>query len=86
MNIALAPELQKWVDNRVESGLYSSSNEVIQEALRLMLRFEQNQISRLEQLKAQLDLGLQSAEAGRVSVSNADLVAEMKLLGRKRRT
>ncbi len=84
MNIALAPELQTWVENRVQSGFYSSSSDVIQEALRLMVRLEQSQTAKLEELKALIDLGLKSAESGRVSVVNDELITEIKQLARQR--
>lgn len=35
MNIALSPELARFVREKVESGLYSTASEVIGEALRL---------------------------------------------------
>jgi antitoxin ParD1/3/4 len=85
MNVALAPELQKWVDNRVESGLYTSSSEVIAEALRLMVRLEERQASQLATLKTSIDLGIQSADAGRTTVLSEQLIADIKQLGRTRR-
>jgi antitoxin ParD1/3/4 len=85
MNVALAPELQKWVDKRVESGLYTSSSEVIAEALRLMVRLEERQASQLATLKTSIDLGIQSADAGRTTVLSEQLIADIKQLGRTRR-
>ena len=35
MNVALSPELARFVREKVESGLYSTASEVIREALRL---------------------------------------------------
>jgi antitoxin ParD1/3/4 len=84
MNIALAPELQTWVESRVRSGFYSSSTDVIQEALRLMVRLEQSQTAKLEELKALIDLGFSSVESGRVSVVNDGLITEIKQLARQR--
>jgi antitoxin ParD1/3/4 len=85
MNVALAPELQKWVDKRVESGLYTSSSEVIAEALRLMVRLEERQASQLATLKTSIDLGIESAKAGRITVLSEQLIADIKQLGRTRR-
>ena len=84
MTVSLPPELESWVENRVKSGLYHSSAEVVQEALRMMVRLEQTQTARLEELKALIDVGLESAEAGRVSPVGDDLIAEIKQLGRSR--
>ena len=36
MNVSLLPELEKYVEQRVESGLYGSASEVICEGLRLL--------------------------------------------------
>lgn len=36
MNVSLTPELEKFVQGKVESGLYHSASEVIREGLRLL--------------------------------------------------
>lgn len=36
MNISLTPELEKLVQDKVASGLYTSASEAIREALRLL--------------------------------------------------
>jgi len=36
MNISLTPELKKFVQNKVTSGMYTSASEVIRESLRLL--------------------------------------------------
>jgi putative addiction module CopG family antidote len=84
MTIALPPELETWVENCVKSGLYSSSAEVVQEALRMMVRLEQAQTARLQELRALIDMGLESADAGRTSVVDDALIAEVKRFGRTR--
>ncbi len=43
MNVALTPELEKIVKERVASGRYASANEVIAEALRLLADRDQLQ-------------------------------------------
>jgi antitoxin ParD1/3/4 len=35
MNVSLTPELERRVDERVETGLYTSASELVREALRL---------------------------------------------------
>jgi antitoxin ParD1/3/4 len=35
MNVSVTPELEKFLKDKVQSGMYSSASEVIQEALRL---------------------------------------------------
>jgi Arc/MetJ-type ribon-helix-helix transcriptional regulator len=68
----------------VQSGFYLSLTDVIQEALRLMVRLEQSQTAKLEELKALIDLGLNSVESGRVNVVNDELITEIKQLARQR--
>jgi antitoxin ParD1/3/4 len=36
MNVSLTPELEKFVNAKVESGSYNSASEVVREALRLL--------------------------------------------------
>lgn len=41
MHISLTPELKKIVKEKVESGMYGNSSEVIRDAIRQMNRYEQ---------------------------------------------
>lgn len=38
MNISLTPELEKYINNQVKTGLYHSSSEVIRAAIRLLVK------------------------------------------------
>lgn len=38
MNVSLTPELEDFVKDKVETGLYTSASEVIRESLRLLNR------------------------------------------------
>ncbi len=62
MNISLTPELQKLVQAKVESGLYASESEVVEDALRLL---EQREIQ-LSELRARMDQALAEADRGEV--------------------
>jgi antitoxin ParD1/3/4 len=64
MHISLTETLEKWVREKVESGLYSNASEVIREALRERIRAERTEGESLEALRAQIDVGLQQAERG----------------------
>jgi antitoxin ParD1/3/4 len=64
MNISLSPELEKMVDSKVKSGLYTSASEVVREALRLLHRFEEARQQNLEDLNRKIDEGLAQAERG----------------------
>jgi len=52
MNISLTPELAKFVENEVESGLYQTASEVIRAGLR---RLKEDQAARLPQAPKTLD-------------------------------
>jgi putative addiction module CopG family antidote len=47
LSISLTPQLMAAVDARVKSGLYTSSSELVREALRLLLQVEQARQTRL---------------------------------------
>ncbi|MCC5982372.1 MAG: type II toxin-antitoxin system ParD family antitoxin [Oceanicaulis sp.] len=64
MHISLTETLEKWVRDKVESGLYSNASEVIREALRERIRAERTEAEDIEALRAQIDIGLQQAERG----------------------
>ena len=38
MNVSLTKELSKWVNDKVSTGLYNSSSEVVREGLRLLMQ------------------------------------------------
>jgi putative addiction module CopG family antidote len=78
MTVSLPPALEAWVENRVKNGLATSSDEVVQEALQVMILIEQAQAERLEDLKALIEAGLESIDPGRVSVVNDKLIADIK--------
>ena len=52
MNISLTPELAKFVENEVESGLYQTASEVIRAGLR---RLKEDQAARLPQAPKTLE-------------------------------
>ena len=63
MNISLTPELENAVRQKVESGLYNNSSEVIREALRLSFKME----SENEWLKREAAIGFAQLEAGELT-------------------
>lgn len=67
MNVSLTPELEKFVQEKVESGRYTSASEVVREALRLMEKRDQRLAERekaLQAFQAELDRRMQEADAG----------------------
>lgn len=64
MNVSLTPELERRVVEKVESGLYTSASEVVREALRLLFEADDLKVHRLEQLNADIRLGLDQLDRG----------------------
>ncbi len=66
MNVSLTPELEQLVQDRVASGMYTSASEVVREALRLMKEQDQVRQLRLDELRREIAVGIDQADAGRV--------------------
>ncbi len=78
MNINLTPQLEELVRSKVSSGLYNSASEVVREALRLMEREDQLRETALQQLKKDIQDGIDSGDAGAFDIE------KIKRLGRER--
>ncbi len=61
MNISLTPTLEKFVQDKVASGLYNSVSEVIREALRLLASKDTISHERLAQLNKDIEEGWNDA-------------------------
>jgi antitoxin ParD1/3/4 len=66
MNISLTPELEKIVQDKVNSGLYGNASEVLRAGLRLLVEQEQLRQSHFEQLVQDIQIGLEQAERGEI--------------------
>ncbi|MBM3934113.1 MAG: type II toxin-antitoxin system ParD family antitoxin [SAR202 cluster bacterium] len=64
MNVSLTPELEKYVRDKVDSGSYITSSEVVREALRLLQERDRIYESRLAELRREIKKGLSSPDAG----------------------
>jgi antitoxin ParD1/3/4 len=62
MNVSLTPELEKFVEGKVESGLYNNASEVIREGLRLLKEHDEIRMKWREQIER----GWLQAQAGQV--------------------
>jgi len=62
-NVNLTPELDSFVANRVETGLYANASEVMRAALRLLARDEQEQEQKLRALRAAIKIEMASGVA-----------------------
>ncbi len=84
MNVSLTPELEQYVTARVKSGLYHSASEVIREGLRLLKEKEEIHQGKLEELRRDIQIGIDQADMGLVSTFNKDTLKEIKARGRQR--
>ena len=63
MHVSLTPQLEELVRKKVESGLYNSASEVVREALRLLAERDGLREMRLEDLRREIQRGLDSGPA-----------------------
>jgi antitoxin ParD1/3/4 len=71
MNVSLTPELEQFVQAKVERGRYNSASEVVREALRLLGDHEQARATQLVEFNVELGRRLASLErAERVDPAN----------------
>lgn len=70
MNISLTPELEKYVHDKVNCGLYTSASEVIRESLRLMHNYDDLQKHKIVQLNQAIDVGLNELKSGKKSLAS----------------
>ena len=79
MNVSLTSELEKYVSEKVASGLYHSASEVIREGLRLLKDQDALREMRLNELRQQIQAGINSGESQPLNIE--DVIDR----GRKRR-
>ena len=79
MNVSLPEELANFVKAKVSAGRYSSSSEVVREALRLMERYEQQEAEKLQFLHKAWKDGVNSGNAGEIDFDELKKTARAKL-------
>jgi antitoxin ParD1/3/4 len=79
IKVSLTDELAKFVDAQVASGRYASSSEVVQEALRLMERFDRAEIEKLHWLQNAWREGIDSGDAGEIDFGELKQEARRRL-------
>ena len=81
MNVSLTPELEKMVKNKVKTGLYGNSSEVVREALRLMVARDAE--SEDWAWSAKIRRGVEQANRGEfVDATVSEILASAKAAGR----
>jgi antitoxin ParD1/3/4 len=84
MNVLLPTELEKFVTEKIQSGLFLSANDVILEGLKLLKERDEAQGLRREELRQAIQIGIDQADAGRVSNFDESTLEEIKTRGRQR--
>ena len=80
MNVSLTEELANFVKGKVSTGRYTSSSEVVREALRLMEKVEFQEAEKLRLMRKAWQDGVESGDAGELDF------AALKQEARKRLT
>ena len=65
MNVSLTPELEAVIQSKVKSGMYNSASEVVREGIRLLQQRDDTHEAKLNALRAEIQKGVDSLEAGR---------------------
>jgi antitoxin ParD1/3/4 len=78
LNISLPEELLRFVKAKVETGRYTSSSEVVREALRLLEKHDEQEAEKLRWLQQAWQDGIGSGDGSEVDL------AEIKAEGRRR--
>jgi antitoxin ParD1/3/4 len=86
VNISLTPELDAFLQARVNSGRYQTTSEVVREALRLLERQEQERDQAFQQMKARLERGAAEAERGELLDGDAVFEELREMIEERRRS
>jgi antitoxin ParD1/3/4 len=71
MNVSLTPELEQFVAQKVESGLYQTASEVVREGLRLLRERDELYRKNLEELRKDIAAGIEEIDQGKAAPLNA---------------
>ncbi|MDT7858308.1 type II toxin-antitoxin system ParD family antitoxin [Rubrivirga sp. S365] len=82
MNVSLTPHLDAFVRTKVETGRYTSSSEVVREALRLLEQLDAVQDAKLAALRDDVQLAIDQVERGETAAFDPEAI---KREGRARR-
>ena len=73
MNISLTPELEKLVNDKVNSGMYHTASEVVREGLRMLRERDQ----RLDGLRGEVRAGFEGAGRGEFTEYDESNIKEL---------
>ncbi len=84
MNVALTPEQERLVAQKVSSGCYESASEVIEEGLRLLAEHDRIVELGLDRLREEIALGLRQLRAGQ-GIAGEEVFLELRQRSEQRR-
>ncbi len=64
MHVSLPPDLERFIEEQVHNGRYTSASEVIRDALRLLEEHEQVRLAQLAEFREEIDQRLASLDRG----------------------
>lgn len=79
MNVSLTEELANFVKGKVSTGRYSSSSEVVREALRLMEKADAQDAEKLRLMRKAWQDGVESGDAGELDFAALKQEARKRL-------
>ncbi len=86
MNVSLTPKLDKWINDKVASGLYKSSSELIRDSLRLLMLREEHRQAMIAELREDLLIGVTHLDNGESRNFDGELLKSIKKKARGRVT
>lgn len=77
MNLLLKPELEKFIDEQVQQGLYDSAEDAINAAVAQFKTERELTVSQLDRMRDEVDIGLAELDRGEfVEFTAQDVIAE----------
>jgi antitoxin ParD1/3/4 len=77
MNVFLTPELERFIQEKVHSGRYTSASEVVREALRLLEEHERVRAAQLSEFREEIERRLAALERGE-GIDGATALAQLR--------
>jgi antitoxin ParD1/3/4 len=84
MNVSLTSELERFVQEKVHSGRYTSASEVVREALRLLEEHEKVRAAQLSEFREEIERRLTALERGE-GIDGATALAQLRQRSHARR-
>ena len=83
MNVSLTPELEQYVNGKVQSGMYHTASEVVREGLRLLKERDQLHQQKLSDIRREIQVGIDQAVRGHVSPFREATLEDVKAKGQE---